>query len=51
MKPNFYKKGLIEINNKWIYLSLRKSKDCLFSRRNGFEGLLLFGYSFYIKIR
>lgn len=48
---NFNNKGLILINNNWIYFNIKKANDCLFSRRNGYEGFILFGYSFYLKLR
>jgi hypothetical protein len=41
----------MEINNKYFYFSIRKAKDCLFSRRNGYQGILLFGYSFFFVIK
>jgi hypothetical protein len=39
------------INNKYFFFSIKKAKDCLFSRRNGLQGILLFGYSFYFIIK
>ena len=41
----------MEINNKYFYFSIRKAKDCLFSRRNGYQGVLLFGYSIFLSIK
>ena len=41
----------MEINNKYFFFSIKKAKDCLFSRRNGYQGILLFGYSFYFIIK
>ena len=41
----------MEINNKYFYFSIKKAKDCLFSRRNGYTGILLFGYSFFYIIK
>ncbi len=41
----------MEINNKYFYFSIKKAKDCLFSRRNGYQGILLFGYSFFFVIK
>ena len=42
---------MIDINNKIFYFSIKKAKDCLFSRRNGYQGILLFGYSFFFVIK
>lgn len=42
---------MIDINNKIFYFSVKKAKDCLFSRRNGYQGMLLFGYSFFFVIK
>jgi hypothetical protein len=41
----------MEINNKIFYFSIKKAKDCLFSRRNGYQGILLFGYSFFFSVK
>ena len=41
----------MEINNRYFFFSIKKGKDCLFSRRNGYQGILLFGYSFYFRIK
>ena len=41
----------MEINNKIFYFSIKKAKDCLFSRRNGYQGVLLFGYSIFLRIK
>ena len=41
----------MDINNKLFFFSIRKAKDCLFSRRNGYQGVLLFGYSIFFKIK
>ena len=41
----------MEINNTYFFFSIKKAKDCLFSRRNGYQGILLFGYSFYFIIK
>jgi hypothetical protein len=40
-----------DINNKLFYFSVKKAKDCLFSRRNGYQGILLFGYSIFLSIK
>ena len=42
---------MIEINNRLFFFSIKKAKDCLFSRRNGYKGILLFGYSIYFVIK
>ena len=41
----------MDINNKLFFFSIRKAKDCLFSRRNGYQGVLLFGYSIFLSIK
>ncbi len=41
----------MEINNRYFFFSVKKLKDCLFSRRNGHKGIRLFGYSFYFVIK
>ena len=41
----------MEINNKIFYFSIKKAKDCLFSRRNGYQGILLFGYSLFFILK
>jgi len=42
---------MIDINNKIFYFSVKKAKDCLFSRRNGYQGILLFGYSIFFVLK
>jgi hypothetical protein len=42
---------MIDINNKIFYFSVKKAKDCLFSRRNGYQGILLFGYSIFFVFK
>jgi hypothetical protein len=42
---------MIDINNKLFYFSIKKAKDCLFSRRNGYQGILLFGYSIFFVFK
>jgi hypothetical protein len=34
-----------------LFRSVKKAKDCLFSRRNGYRGILLFGYSLFFIIK
>lgn len=41
----------MEINNRYFYFSIKKAEECLFSRRNGYQGILLFGYSFFFRIK
>jgi hypothetical protein len=41
----------MEINNRLFYFSIRRLEDCLFSRRNGYQGVRLFGYSIFFKIK
>lgn len=41
----------MEINNRYFLFSIKKLEDCLFSRRNGYQGIRLFGYSFYFVIK
>lgn len=41
----------MEINNRYFLFSIKKLEDCLFSRRNGYQGIRLFGYSIYFKIK
>lgn len=36
--------------NGRFWLSIKKAKDCLFSRRNGYRGKIIFGYSICIRI-
>ena len=42
---------LFSINNKWFYFDITKVENTIFSRRNGYRGKILFGYSvlFYFK--
>jgi len=40
----------IDVRNKRLFLSIRRAKNCLFSRRNGYQGILMLGYSIYFKI-
>lgn len=56
-KINVYEKSLqlsnhlVEFNNRFFYFSIQKLEYCLFSRRNGHRGKILFGHSifFYLK--
>ena len=42
---------LFSINNKYFYFDITKAKNAIFSRRNGYRGKIILGYSilFYIK--
>ena len=31
--------------NRMFYISIKRKDKCLFSRRNGYKGKLIFGYS------
>ena len=33
-----------------FWLSIKKAKDCLFSRRNGYSGKIIFGYSIRLRL-
>lgn len=33
-----------------FYISIRKKEDCYFSRRNGYRGKILFGYSICLRV-
>ncbi len=35
---------------KTFWLSIRKKEKCLFSRRNGYFGKLIFGYSVCLRL-
>ncbi len=37
-------------NKKSFWVSIRKVEKCLFSRRNGYVGKIIFGYSICIRI-
>lgn len=37
-------------NEKPYWLSIKKAKDCLFSRRCGIVGLKVFGYSIRLRL-
>ncbi|MBE3086024.1 MAG: hypothetical protein IMZ64_07390 [Bacteroidetes bacterium] len=36
--------------NKLFWLSVKRAKDCLFSRRNGIKGKIIKGYSIRLRI-
>ena len=33
-----------------FWISIRKAKNCLFSRRNGYRGRIILGYSIMIRL-
>jgi len=33
-----------------FWLSIKKVEDCLFSRRNGYVGKIIFGYSIRLRL-
>ena len=39
-----------ETTNYHFWLSIKKAKDCLFSRRNGYQGKIIFGYSIRLRL-
>ncbi len=41
--------GVNEFNRR-NFLSIRRAKNCLYSRRNGIKGLLIFGLSICLRI-
>jgi len=43
---------MIELHSKnyRFWLSIKKKENCLFSRRNGYEGKIVFGYSIRLKL-
>lgn len=45
-----YKQSLFTINKRYLYLDIRKLEHCIFSRRMGYNGFRLFGYSILIII-
>lgn len=34
----------------YFWLSIKKAEDCLFSRRNGYVGKIIFGYSIRLRL-
>jgi hypothetical protein len=49
---NLYQ-SIFLINSKLFYFDITKVKDAIFSRRYGYRGKIIFGYSvlFYIKYK
>jgi hypothetical protein len=44
----FEHSGLTKRKRFWI--SVRRAKDCIFSRRNGYYGVRLFGWSICVRL-
>ena len=38
------------LRKKPFYWSIKPARRCLFSRRNGYHGKIIFGYSVYIRL-
>lgn len=38
------------IGYKKFYISIIKAKECLFSRRNGYKGKIILGYSIVVRL-
>jgi hypothetical protein len=38
------------VKNKKFWFSIKRAKDCLFSRRLGFRGKIIFGYSVRLRV-
>lgn len=36
--------------NQMNWLSIKRTKDCLFSRRNGYSGKIILGYSIRLRL-
>ncbi len=36
--------------NKKNWISIKRAKDCFFSRRNGYQGKIFFGYSVRVRL-
>jgi hypothetical protein len=35
---------------QWVWLSIKKASKCFFSRRNGYQGKVIFGYSIRLRL-
>jgi len=35
---------------QWFWLSVKKASECFFSRRNGYSGKVVFGYSIRLRL-
>lgn len=40
----------LNVKEKPFWLSIRKAQNCLFSRRNGYFGKVIFGYSICLRL-
>ena len=40
----------VGINRKWFWISIKKGNHCLFSRRNGYKGKIIYGYSICLRL-
>ena len=38
------------MKNKPLWLSIKKAKDCIFSRRLGYQGKIILGYSVRLRL-
>lgn len=38
------------MNERKFWISIRKAKDCFFSRRNGYQGKVILGYSCMLRL-
>ena len=38
------------MNNKRFWISIKKREKCLFSRRNGYVGTIILGYSVVLRL-
>lgn len=47
--PKLFKRQA-RIRNKQFWVSIIPAKDCLFSRRNGYIGKLILGYSVCVRL-
>ena len=46
----FPKGSRYEYHGRYFFLSIKKKGNCLFSRRNGRIGKLIFGYSILLRL-
>ena len=45
-----YNGEIVPSNHKRFVFLVKKAKDCLFSRRNGYRGKIICGYLFVIRL-
>ena len=50
MKKGLNSGGFVMSSKKRFWLSIIPAKECLFSRRNGHYGTLIFGYSVCLRL-